>query len=166
MNAHEPGPEWKRYFAEAMGIMRQCYPTYRFTDEEWRSLLRAWSMKLASYPVKVVGEAAWRVPQSFPDKFPTLGQFEALVAGVSKSFSREGRPLPRLPATLGGNEARILEASNPFERLARMWEAEIQIKKLDPDRPPPDEVHQRWMKEFWQVWEKNQPGSLDAKGAA
>lgn len=151
--------EWWKYFVDAMGVMRASYPNAHIPDDQWKGMLKVWAKKLQSYPAKVIGQATWTAAKQFPERFPTLGQFEAHVAGTAKSYTREGRPLPKQHLTLIGTEAHVLGTDNPFEQLARMWEGEIQHAKIDPERPPPPEMHAQWMKDFWRVWDKNGPGS-------
>lgn len=151
--------QWWAYFVQAMGTMRASYPGAFMPKEQWDAMLKVWAKSLQGFPAKVVGDAAFRAVEQFPEKMPSLGQFLGLVRGYAKSFTREGRPLPSSPRTLLGTESHVLAAENPYEQIARMWEGEIVQRNIDPDKPPPPEVFARWSKDFWAVWDKNAVGS-------
>lgn len=153
MNAQEPSREWKQYFAQAMGFLRKAYPAERSSDDEWKATMRAWAHKLQRHPHQVVGQALSRAVDQYPDRFPTLGQVDAICTSVAKSFTPSGELLSRTPRTLPAIEARILDAQNPFEQLARLWEGEARHGRFG-SNPPPADVLKRWMKDFWAVWEK------------
>ena len=48
-----------------------------------------------------------------------------------------------------------LESDNPFEQMARTWEAESQALRLDLKEASPREIGRRRMKELRLMWDKH-----------
>ncbi len=145
---------WETNFASAMGYLRASYPTQRFDEPQWRSMLGVWSRMLRKYPVPVLARSVQLVTRQHPDRFPTLPQFEQACASAAKSYTPEGRPLPRLPATTQGREAYILEGGSPFEQLARLWETEDAGKPQT--MPTPQDAGALRFRQLWSTWGKHE----------
>lgn len=138
-------------FAAAMGTLKAAYTGYRPEPEEWRAMLRVWSERLSRYPVQAVNRAVWRATKSYPDRFPTLGQLEAIVVSIAKTLSDNGEPRKYLPVTNQGREAYLLEADSPCEQLARLWELEDAGRK----GPVPQEEGARRLAQILSVMDKH-----------
>jgi len=52
-------------------------------------------------------------------------------------------------------ETYISLGESDFDRLARDWQCEDMDLGLDPTKPLPEEIGQRRMREFWEVWGKS-----------
>lgn len=144
---------WQRVFGEAMATMRASYPSQRIPEGEWTAMVRVWAERLKDYPPQVLSQAMIALLKGSPDRMPTLPQALSACAAAQRSYTPEGKPLPRLPVTDRGREAHILGADSPLEQLARYWELEDRGK---PNIATPHDVGQKRFKQFWQVFEKHE----------
>ena len=113
---------------------------------------------LRGFSLEAVSIALRRAPSTSPTFPPTAPTLHAIAAGEEKGVQSRRIPASHrvgdgTPRTMHGQAARILEASSPFEQLARYWEAE---GASAPGRPVArDAGSARWA-QFWKTWDRHQ----------
>lgn len=121
----------RQNFKQAMDFLRASYPSSRIEDDSWRVTLRVYWEQLSDLPWPVVSQAVRKAPKEFTEWFPSAGQLRQVCEPIAKSWKhREERealgPERQIPTTRYGQEAYLLEADSPAEKIARYWEAENQ----------------------------------------
>lgn len=162
-----------RNFTEGMRTLRDCYQAYPLGEKEWENTIRAYFGQLQDLEWSDVRGALIRAPNPdcYPDRFPNAGQLKRLALDERRARAESARreeatkvterdkqqaieDLKHVPFGDTAQQAYILAASSPFDRLARMWQCETKKLHLDPSKPTPKDIHARRMQDFWKTWDK------------
>lgn len=169
----------KNRFAEAMSVLRDCYPGAWWGDDgEWRRRLKAYWDQLKGMDYRDVVKALTDCPGAdfYPDRFPTVGQVQRVaIAAEGERRKREAaakdeyerrRAGPvedwtdpkvyyrHIPKTPPGQQHYIEGAANPWEKLARIWECESIALNIHPGQQTPPDVMKARMGQFWKLWDR------------
>ncbi len=142
----------RKAITQSLRSLRERYPNFWVgTEAEWAKRLEAYFGELRRYDNQTIITACNRAsrPQHYPDRFPTAGQLAIicqLVEAQKPTPPPQDHPEPHRPR---------LDPNNPFEQMARTWEAESQALGLDPREASPRDIGRRRMKELRQMWEKH-----------
>lgn len=158
-------------FMEGYQVLADCYPGYRPSVEEMAKQAKAYFDRLETYSWQDVSKALMRAsqPEFYPDRFPTVGQLQAVVEDCRRRRAKAEREetqqrmdereaesargrMREIPVTQQAQRTYIQEGGTGWEKLARYWECESKARKLDPTKPTPPEIYQRRMGEFWKMW--------------
>lgn len=165
----------KNRFAQALGTLRDCYPSYRPNDEDWKRVLRSYWERLEALPIEAVEAAVMRAPDAefYPDWFPAAGQLKRVATEAHRDIearkARErddaSRPVSdpeeelrdfhrTVPMTPDGQAAFLAEASDDWDKLSRLWLCESRRLRLRPSQTTPREVFAQRMQDFWALWNR------------
>lgn len=142
----------RRAVTQSLRSLRERYPNFWVgTEDEWAKRLEAYWVELKRYELRTIVTACNRAsrPQHYPDRFPTAGQLAVICQLVEAE--KPTPPSRDYPEVLRPQ----LDPDNPFEQMARTWEAESLALGLDPDKPAPRDIGRRRLKELRQMWVKH-----------
>jgi len=149
----------KRWFGQALGTLRANYPgMYVGNETDWGGVVRVYHDRCKHFPKEVVAKTVFGATKSWPDKFPTLGQFQEVLELNHRAYEsraqRQALPPPSKPE-------QGLEEDNPFMALARRWERESATMGLTPGTPTPERIAKRRMEELNELMSKSWQQSDD-----
>jgi hypothetical protein len=161
----------RKGFFDGMAFLRNCYPSFRPTSEDFAKTISTYFDALRSLTFEAVRGGMLRAPKPnyYPDYFPSAGQLHRVCVEVSGELAKleERRQRSesehrqnetdldrwkRLPTTQHGQGAYIAEGVGPFGKLARLWECESKAMGIKPWEITPKEMHAQRMVEFWKTW--------------
>lgn len=146
----DPDIERKRRFSQAIQRLHAAYGRGVEPHE-----LRAWWGVLAGYREDVLALACERAMRDGDGKYPpTAEQVRRHATSAAKATPPPGERLALPPGPIAGKAARIMATDDPWEALARLWEAEDAHAGRGPHATTPQAVGARRWADFWATWDR------------